>query len=58
MIKRKGRSGSQIENLILDHKPLENRGQMSSNWGVLYIIGKIFLKTIKYYLRILKKDLI
>jgi hypothetical protein len=30
MIKRRG--GSQIENLTPDHKPLESRGQMSSNW--------------------------
>jgi hypothetical protein len=40
MIKRKG--GSQIGNLTFDHKPLENKGQMSFDWGVLYTIGKIF----------------
>jgi hypothetical protein len=49
---------SQIENLIPDHKPLENRGQMSSNWGVIYNVEKIFLNDIKYYLHIFKIDLI
>jgi len=37
--KKKGRS--QIGNLILDHKLLESKGQMSSDWGVLYTIGNI-----------------
>jgi hypothetical protein len=35
---KKGRS--QIGNLTPDQKPLERRGQMSFDWGVLYIIGK------------------
>jgi hypothetical protein len=46
MIKRKG--GSQIKNLTPDHKPFESRGQMNSDWGVLYTIGNIFLRAIKY----------
>jgi hypothetical protein len=56
MIKRRG--GSQIENLTPDHKSLENRGQMMFNWGVLYIVGKIFLKDTKYFAFIFKIDLI
>jgi hypothetical protein len=31
---------------------------MSSDWGMLYTIGNIFLKVIKYYPWIFKKDLI
>jgi hypothetical protein len=50
---KKGRS--QILDLTPDHKPLENRGEMSSNWGVLYTIGKIILKIIMYHPCILKK---
>jgi hypothetical protein len=45
MIKRRGKS--QIGNLTPDHKSLESRGQMRSNWGVLYIVGKTFLKAIR-----------
>jgi hypothetical protein len=56
MVKRK--SGSQIENLTLDHKPFESRGQMSSDKGVLYTVGRIFLRAIKYYPHIIKKYLI
>jgi len=56
MIKRKG--GSQIGNLTLDHKPLENRGQMKSNRSVLYPIGKIFSRAIRYCLWTFKKDFI
>jgi hypothetical protein len=48
----------QIGNLIPDHKFLESRGQMKSNWGVLYIVGKIFLRAIRYFLFIFKKDFI
>jgi hypothetical protein len=40
MIERRG--GSQIENLTPDHKSLESKGQMRSDWGVLYTVGKIF----------------
>jgi len=47
MIKRKG--VSQIENLTCDHKPLESKGQMGSDWGMLYTIGKIFLRAIRYF---------
>jgi hypothetical protein len=39
MIEKRGRS--QIGNLTPDHKLLESRGQMSSDWGVLYTIGNI-----------------
>jgi hypothetical protein len=46
MIKKMG--GNQIGNLTLDHKSLENRGEMRSDRGVLYTIGKIFLRVIKY----------
>jgi hypothetical protein len=48
MIKRKAEN--QIGNLTPDHKPLENRGQMNSNW-------KDFLKAIKYFPYIFKKRL-
>ncbi len=40
---------SQIGNLTPDHKPFEGKSQMSSDWGMLYTIGNIFLKVIKYY---------
>jgi hypothetical protein len=53
MIKRRG--GIQIEKLIPDHKPVENKGQMSFDWGVLYTFGKIFLRYIRYYLHIFHK---
>jgi hypothetical protein len=56
MIKRKG--GSQVENLTPDHKSLESRGQMRSDWGVLYIIENIFLRLIKWCPLIVKTDLI
>jgi hypothetical protein len=49
---------SQIGNLISDHKPLESRGQMISDWGVLYIVGNIFLRAIRHCLFILKIVLI
>jgi hypothetical protein len=39
MINRKGRS--QIRNLTLNHKLLESKAQMSSDWGVLYTIGNM-----------------
>ncbi len=45
----KGRGESQIPNLTLNHKLLEIKGQMKSNWGVSYTIEKIFLKAIKYF---------
>jgi hypothetical protein len=50
MIKRRG--GSQIPTTI---NSLESRGQMSFDWGVLHTVGKIFLKAIKYFHRIIKK---
>jgi hypothetical protein len=33
---------SQVENLTPDHKTFETWGQMNSNWGVLYTVGKSF----------------
>jgi hypothetical protein len=36
----------------------ESRGEMKFNWGVLYTVGKIFLKAIRYFPQIQKKDLI
>jgi hypothetical protein len=56
MIKRRGRS--QIGNLTSDHKLFESMGQMSSNWGVLYNVEKIFLRVIIYFHHIFKIDLI
>jgi hypothetical protein len=53
MIKRKGRY--QIENLISNHKSLESKGQMKSDWNVLYSVGMIFSRAIKYCLHALKK---
>jgi hypothetical protein len=52
---KKGRS--QIENLIPDHKSFESRGQMRSDWSVLYTIGKIFSRAIRYQPCNLKKIL-
>ncbi len=31
-----------IANLTPNYKPLENKGQMGFDWGMLYIVGKIF----------------
>jgi hypothetical protein len=56
MIKRKGRS--QIGNLTPNHKSLESRGQMRSDWSVLYTIGKIFSSAIRHCPRIFKEKLI
>jgi hypothetical protein len=53
---KKGKN--QIGNLTPNHKPLESKGQMSFAWGMLYIVGKIFLKVIKYCLRFFKTNLI
>jgi len=54
MIKIKG--GNQIENSIRDHKSLERREQMRYDWSVLYVVEKIFLKVIKNFPHILKKN--
>jgi hypothetical protein len=56
MIKR--RVENQIENLTPNYKTLESKGQMSSNWGVLYTVGKILLKAIRYCLCNFKINLI
>ncbi len=53
MIKRKGKS--QIENLIFDYKFFERKVQMTFDWGMLYIIRKIFLKIISCYPFVLRK---
>jgi hypothetical protein len=55
MIKRKG--GSQIENLIPDHKSFESRGQIRSDWSVLYIFEEMFSRDIRYCPHNLKKKL-
>ncbi len=39
-----------------DHKPLESKGQMNSNWGMLYIVGKIFLRAMKYCPQVSKNN--
>jgi hypothetical protein len=39
------------------HETLESRGQMSSDWGVLYTIGKIFLRVKRCFPHIFKKNL-
>jgi hypothetical protein len=56
MIKRRGMS--QIGNLTVDHKSLERRAQMRSDWTVLYTVGKIFSRAIRYCAHTFKKDLI
>jgi hypothetical protein len=56
MIKRKG--GSQIENLILDHKSLESKGPMRFDWSMLYTVGKIFSRAIRHYPHTIRKDFI
>jgi hypothetical protein len=54
MIKRRGTN--QIGKLILDHKSFESKGQMRSNWSVLYNVGKIISKAIKYYVCTFEAD--
>jgi hypothetical protein len=56
MVKRRG--GNHNENLTLEHKSLERKGQMRFNWTVLYIIGKMFSRDIRYCPLTLKKNLI
>jgi hypothetical protein len=53
----KGRGRSQIPILIPDHKPLESMGQMSFNWGVLYIVGNFFFEGYKILFMNCKKRL-
>jgi hypothetical protein len=55
MIKKKGKS--QNGNLTLDHKSLEIRVKMRFDWKVLYTIGKIFSRTIRYCPRKLSKPI-
>jgi hypothetical protein len=55
MIKEKG--GGQIENFTPDHKSLENRGQMRSDWSMLYTFAKIFSRAIKYYPHTFRKKI-
>jgi hypothetical protein len=40
---------------VNDRKPLESRGQMSSDWGVLYTMRNIFLRAIRNFTCILKQ---
>jgi len=54
----KSRGGNQIENLTPNHKSFENRGQMRSDWSMLYIVGKIVSRDIRCCGRTLKKDFI
>ncbi len=56
MIKIRGKN--QIGNLTPNHKSIKNKGQMSSNWGMLYTNGKISAKAILYFLHIVKENLI
>jgi hypothetical protein len=51
---RKG--GNQIGNLTPDHKSFESKGQMKSDWSMLYTIGKIFSRVIRYCPQTLKKN--
>jgi hypothetical protein len=46
MIKKRG--ANQIGNLTLNHKSFESRGQMRLDWSMLYSVGKIFSRAIKY----------
>jgi hypothetical protein len=43
----KGRGMNQIGNLTPNHKSLKRRGQMRSNWSMLYNVGNIFFKGYK-----------
>jgi hypothetical protein len=54
----KNRGGNQIEILIPNHKPCENKGQMSSDWDMIYKFGKIFSRAIIYCPHIFKIGLI
>jgi hypothetical protein len=56
MIKRRG--GNQIGNLTLDCKTLEHKGQMKSDLNMLYTVGNIFSKDIRYCPHTFEKDLI
>jgi hypothetical protein len=53
MIKRKGKN--QIGNSTFDYKSLESRSQMRSDWSMLYTIGKIFSKVIRFFPCIFEK---
>ncbi len=55
MIKRNGKS--QIENLIINHKSFKSKGQMKFNWAMLYTVGKIFLRAIRFCFSLKKKKL-
>jgi hypothetical protein len=54
----KGRGGSQIGNLIPNHKSIESKHQVNSDWSVLYTVENIFSRAIKYCPYTFKKDLI
>jgi hypothetical protein len=57
MIKNKN-GANQIGNLTLNHKSFENRGQMRFDWSMLYNVGNIFSRAIRYCLCTFKADLI
>jgi hypothetical protein len=48
---------SQIHNLTLDHKSLESKGQMKLDWSMLYIVGNIFSRVIRFFLTLSKQIL-
>jgi hypothetical protein len=56
MIKRRGKS--QIGNLTPNHKALESRGHMRFDSTIIFTLGKIFSRAIKYCIFILKTNLI
>jgi hypothetical protein len=56
MIKRRG--ANQIGNLIIDHKSFESKGEMRFDWSLLYYVGKIFSRAIKYCPCTFEADLI
>jgi hypothetical protein len=43
----KGRGMNQIGDLTPNHKSLKRRGQVRSNWSMLYSVGNIFFKGYK-----------
>jgi hypothetical protein len=53
--KKRWESNSQFDSRPQIH---ESRGQMRFDWSVLYTIGKIFSRAIKYFPRIFKNNLI
>jgi len=46
---QKKRWESKIGNLTPNHKSFESRGHIRFDWGMLYTVGKIFLKVIIFW---------